>query len=116
MGEGDEEYKQRALSSVLDVRNRALFLQEIRNNGTLGNIYETVNRSTKLSKKGGLNTTELVPENVVNSILFESNSEEELYKALEKLLPISQKAKANSDYHLLTNALVEIAPTISNFF
>ncbi|AUC60563.1 glycyl-tRNA synthetase beta subunit GlyS [Cyanobacterium sp. HL-69] len=116
LGEGDEEYKQRALSSVLDVRNRALFLQEIRNNGTLGNIYETVNRSTKLSKKGGLNTTELVPENVVNSILFESNSEEELYKALEKLLPISQKAKANSDYHLLTNALVEIAPTISNFF
>ncbi|MGY6528460.1 MAG: glycine--tRNA ligase subunit beta [Cyanobacterium sp.] len=116
LGEGDEEYKERALNSVLDVRNRALFLQEIRNNGTLANIYETVNRSTKLAQKGNLNTTELVPENVVNSVLFESNSEQELYKALEKLLPISQKAKAHSDYHLLMNALGEIAPILGNFF
>jgi glycyl-tRNA synthetase beta chain len=116
LGEDDQEYKERALNSLLDVRNRALFLQEIRDNGTLESIYETVNRSTKLAQKGNLNTIELEPNNVVNSVLFESNSEQELYQALAKLLPISQKAKANSDYHLLTNALVEIAPTISNFF
>lgn len=116
MGEDDQEYKERALNSVLDVRNRALFLQQIRDNGTLANIYETVNRSTKLAQKGTLNTTELDPHNIIKPELFESNSEQELYNALEKLLPISQKAKANSDYHLLTNALVEIAPTISNFF
>ncbi|MBE9221075.1 glycine--tRNA ligase subunit beta [Cyanobacterium stanieri LEGE 03274] len=116
LGEDDQEYKERALNSVLDIRNRALFLQGIRNNGTLANIYETVNRSTKLAKKGTLNTTELDPHNIIKTELFESNSEQELYNSLEKLLPISQKAKANSDYHLLTNALVEIAPTISNFF
>ncbi|AFZ46631.1 glycyl-tRNA synthetase beta chain [Cyanobacterium stanieri PCC 7202] len=116
LGEDDQEYKERALNSVLDVRNRALFLQQIRDNGTLANIYETVNRSTKLAQKGTLNTTELDPHNIIKPELFESNSEQELYNALEKLLPISQKAKANSDYHLLTNALVEIAPTISNFF
>lgn len=116
LGEDDQEYKERALNSILDVRNRALFLQEIRNNGTLGNIYETVNRSTKLAQKGSLNTTELDASTIIKTELFESNSEQALYNALEKLLPISQKAKANSDYHLLTNALVEIAPTISNFF
>ena len=54
LGENDPEYTQRALQDLLDVRDRALFLQEIRNNGTLDKIYETVNRSTRLAAQGGL--------------------------------------------------------------
>ncbi len=52
LGENDKEYTQRALQDLLDVRDRALFLQEIRNNGTLDKIYETVNRSTRLAAQG----------------------------------------------------------------
>ena len=43
--------------NLLDVRERAEFLQEIRNNGTLNKIYETVNRSTRLAEKGELEYT-----------------------------------------------------------
>ncbi|MGL4618983.1 MAG: glycine--tRNA ligase subunit beta, partial [Chroococcidiopsis sp.] len=49
LGESDAEYRLRALQDLLDVRDRALFLQSIRNNGTLDKIYETVNRSTRLA-------------------------------------------------------------------
>ncbi|MBF2055684.1 MAG: glycine--tRNA ligase subunit beta [Cyanobacterium sp. T60_A2020_053] len=116
LGENDSEYAERALNNLLDVRNRALFLQEIRNNGILTNIYEIVNRSTKLAKKGNLDTQELDPLKVINKNLFESKSEVELYEAIQKLRPITEKAKTNSDYELLTSALVEIAPSVSNFF
>lgn len=116
LGENDPEYHQRALSNLLDVRNRALFLQEIRNNGILNQIYATVNRSTKLAEKGDLDTQELEPQKLIKTDLFESASEAEFYQALIKLLPITQQAKAESNYQILVNALVEIAPTVSNFF
>jgi len=57
-GEDDPEYGLRALRDLLDVRDRALFLQKI-NNGTLTKIYETVNRSTRLAAQGDLDTTQL---------------------------------------------------------
>ncbi len=116
LGENNAEYSQRALTSLLDVRNRALFLQEIRANGVLSEIYPTVNRSTKLALKGDLDTQELEPEKVVKPDLFESVSEQEFYQAMIKLAPITQQAKVESDYQLLINALVEITPTVSNFF
>ncbi|MFM6265342.1 MAG: glycine--tRNA ligase subunit beta, partial [Dolichospermum sp.] len=46
LGENDPEYTERALVDLLDVRDRALYLQKIRQDGTLDKIYETVNRST----------------------------------------------------------------------
>lgn len=116
LGQNDQEYIERALNNLLDVRNRALFLQKIRNNGTLSQIYETVNRSTKLAMKGSLNTKELDLKNNVNTDLFESISEKEFYDALEKLIPISKEAKIQSDYQLLTDALLEINPKVTNFF
>jgi len=116
LGDNDQEYIERALNSLLDVRDRAVFLQEIRNNNILGQIYETVNRSTKLASKGNLSTDELNPEKVINPNLFESVSEEKFYQGLEQLAPISQKAKQDSNYKLLTNALLEINPQVSDFF
>jgi glycyl-tRNA synthetase beta chain len=116
LGDNDTEYIQRALNNLLDVRDRALFLQHIRNNGILSQIYETVNRSTKLGAKGSLNTQELEPKNVINPDLFESISEREFYQALEKLTPITKKVKTESNYQLLTDALLEINPKVSNFF
>lgn len=116
LGDKDAEYIERALNNLLDVRDRALFLQQIRNNGILSQIYETVNRSTKLGAKGSLNTQELEPKNVINPDLFESISEGEFYQALEKLTPVTKQAKTESNYQLLTDALLEINPIVSNFF
>ncbi|MEO1623047.1 MAG: glycine--tRNA ligase subunit beta, partial [Cyanobacteria bacterium J06632_3] len=48
----DADYQARALSDLLDVRDRANFLQSIRTDGRLSTIYETVNRAAKLATKG----------------------------------------------------------------
>jgi glycyl-tRNA synthetase beta chain len=116
LGEEDSEYTERALQDLLDVRDRALFLQEIRNNGKLDEIYETVNRSTRLAAQGDLDTQELDPKNVVNTELFESSSEQAFYDALVELLPQTKAAQEESNYQLLVDELAKIAPTVSNFF
>jgi glycyl-tRNA synthetase beta chain len=116
LGENDPLMSERALKDLLNVRNRAKFLQEIRQNGILGQIYETVNRSTRLAGKGDLELDELEPEKVVNPDLFGSKSERAFYESLIKLLPITKQAEKESNYQILVSALTEIAPTVSNFF
>ena len=116
LGENDPEYGLRALQDLLDVRDRALFLQRIRHNSTLGKIYETVNRSTRLAAQGDLDTTELNPENLVRPQLFQKPSEQAFYDALVQLVPQTQAARESRNYHQLVDALIQIAPTVSNFF
>ena len=43
-----------------------LYLQQIRKDGTLDKIYETVNRSTRLAAQGDLDTKQLEPTAVIN--------------------------------------------------
>ena len=116
LGDNDDEYIDRALSNLLDVRDRAFFLQQIRDNSLLGEIYATVNRSAKLAAKGDLDYQELDATKVINPNLFESSSEQELYQALQKLAPISQKASSDRNYQILVEGLLDINPIISNFF
>lgn len=116
LGDNDLEYTSRALQDLLDVKNRGQFLQAIRTDGTLAKIYETVNRSTRLASKGELNTTELNPVGLINPQLFEKSSENEFYKALQQLVPNTEKAQETSNYQLLISALVEITPAVSQFF
>jgi glycyl-tRNA synthetase beta chain len=116
LGENDAEYTERALKDLLDVRDRALFLQSIRNNGKLEEIYETVNRSTRLAAQGGLDTTQLEPSAVVNPELFQKSSEQAFYNALVKLVPQTQAAQQQRNYQQLVDALANIAPTVSTFF
>jgi glycyl-tRNA synthetase beta chain len=116
LGENDPEYTERALQDLLDVRDRALFLQQIRNNGTLDKIYETVNRSTRLAKQGDLDTVQLQPETVVDPSLFENSSEQGFYEALISLVPKTKAAQETRNYQQLIEAFVEIAPTVSQFF
>ncbi|MBD1912223.1 MULTISPECIES: glycine--tRNA ligase subunit beta [unclassified Leptolyngbya] len=112
----DPAYTERALQDLLDVRDRALFLQSIRANGTLNAIYETVNRSTRLAKQGDLDFDALDPAPLVTASLFEKPSEQGFYDSLVQLLPQTQAAKAERNYQKLVDALVAIAPTVSNFF
>ena len=116
LGENDPEYSERALRDLLDVRDRALFLQTIRNNGMLDRIYETVNRSTRLAAQGDLDTTQLNPDAVVNPELFQKPSEQAFYDALVQLVPQTQAAQEQRNYQQLVEALSQIAPTLSNFF
>ncbi len=114
--ETDQAYRQRALAGILDVRARALFLQQIRDNQVLDMIYETVNRSTRLAAKGTLDTQTLDPEAVIDPNLFEKHSEQAFYEGLKQLLPKTQTSLEQRDYQQLVNGLTQIAPTVSNFF
>jgi len=116
LGENDPEYTERALKNLLDVRDRALFLQEIRNNSKLNAIYETVNRSTRLAAQGNLDTQQLEPTAVVRPELFQKSSEQAFYNALIQLVPQTQAAQAQRNYEQLVEALTNIAPTVSAFF
>ncbi|GAB4151515.1 MAG: glycine--tRNA ligase subunit beta [Cyanobacteria bacterium J069] len=116
VGENDAEYGDRALQDVLDVRDRAHFLQSIRNNQTLETIYETVNRSTRLAKQGDLDTTALDPRSIVDPAQFEKSSEQAVYDALVKLVPETQAAQAERNYQKLMDALSQAAPAVSRFF
>ncbi|MFM6190823.1 glycine--tRNA ligase subunit beta [Planktothrix sp.] len=116
LGDNDLEYKERALQDLLDVRERALFLQTIRQDGTLNQIYETVNRSTRLAKQGDLDTLELQPETKVKPDLFQKSSEREFYQALIQLVPKTQGSQSTRNYRQLVEALAEITPTVNSFF
>jgi glycyl-tRNA synthetase beta chain len=116
LGENDAEYTERALKDLLDVRDRALFLQEIRNNGKLDEIYETVNRSTRLAAQGDFDRQQLEPTAVVRQELFQKPSEQAFYDAIVDLVPQTQAAQQTRNYQQLVDALAKIAPTVSNFF
>jgi glycyl-tRNA synthetase beta chain len=116
LGDNDPEYTERTLKDLLDVRDRASYLQQIRNDSTLDNIYETVNRSTRLAAQGDLDTKQLEPTTVVRQELFQKPSEAALYNALIESVPQTQTAQQTRNYQLLVAALAKIAPTVSNFF
>ncbi|MFK8184669.1 MAG: glycine--tRNA ligase subunit beta [Phormidesmis sp.] len=112
----DATYQARALTDLLDVRDRATFLQTIRNDGRLAKIYETVNRAAKLAAKGELDTESLNPNGLVNPDLFEQPSEQAFYDRLQKLVPQTEAAKAERDYSKLLAGLEQAAPTVADFF
>jgi glycyl-tRNA synthetase beta chain len=116
LGENDPEYTERALRDLLDALERALFLQQIRNNHTLDLIYETVNRSTRLAAQGDLDKIELEPKKAVKPELFQKSSEQAFYDAVVQLVPQTQLSKQTRNYQQLVDSLTEIAPTVSNFF
>ncbi|MEG5042267.1 MULTISPECIES: glycine--tRNA ligase subunit beta [unclassified Microcoleus] len=116
LGENDPEYTERALRDLLDALERALFLQQIRNNQTLDLIYETVNRSTRLAAQGDLDKVELEPKTAVKPDLFQKSSEQAFYDAVVQLVPQTLLSKQTRNYQQLVDSLTEIAPTVSNFF
>jgi glycyl-tRNA synthetase beta chain len=113
LSETDPELIDRALTNLLDVRDRALFLQSIRNDGTLAQIYETVNRASRLAAQGTLDTAQLDPAQVINPALFQKFSEQAFYDALVQL---HQQRQGQSDYSTLIAALTDAAPKVSQFF
>ena len=113
LGENDPEYAERALKDPLDVRDRALFLQARREDGTLATIYEIVNRASRLAARGNLETRQLDPSAVVNTSLFQKDSEQAFYAALSELHQLMQ---GQQDYQKLVSTLSQMTPTLSRFF
>jgi glycyl-tRNA synthetase beta chain len=109
VGEGDAEYAQRALGNLPEVRDRALFLQQIRNDGRLAPIYTVINRAAKLAAQGDLGTQQLDVKAVVKPELFQKKSEQAFFDAVGQLGSLT-------DYGDLVAALTAIAPTLTNFF
>ncbi len=113
LGENDPDYTARALQNLLDVRDRAEFLQTIRTDQRLAAIYETVNRASRLAVQGTLDKQQLDPVPVIRPELFEKNSEKAFFAALQQL---NQTMQGHTDYTKLVEALSRIAPTVSAFF
>ncbi|MBE7383218.1 MAG: glycine--tRNA ligase subunit beta [Leptolyngbya sp. SIO1E4] len=116
LGENDPAYTERALTHLLDVRDRATFLQKIRQEGTLNHIYETVNRAARLAAQGELGTTLLDATAVVNPAHFQQASETAFFEALQALLPKTEAAQRDRNYQILVTGLEATAPVVSRFF
>ncbi|MBW4694760.1 MAG: glycine--tRNA ligase subunit beta [Lyngbya sp. HA4199-MV5] len=118
LGENDPEYTERALRNLLDVRDRALFLQARRYDGTLATIYEVVNRASRLAAQGTLATDRLDPTAVVDPKLFQKDSEQAFYAALSELYRLmqGQSVRGESQYQTLVETLSQMTPTLSRFF
>ena len=116
LGENDREYTQRALTDLLDTRARAVFLQQIRDNGTLERVYPTVNRSSKLAGQGTLDTQQLAPTEVVQPSLFQKSSEQAVYDGLIALEPQTKAAQVSRNYQQLIDAMGQLTPAIECFF
>lgn len=116
LGDMDSEYIERAFQDVTDLKRRAQFLQNIRDNGTLKKVYQTINRSTRLAKQGSLEYTELSPYTIINNDLFKKSSEQELYDGLVDLVSTVNTIKAKKDYELLIEGLINITPIVNEFF
>jgi glycyl-tRNA synthetase beta chain len=113
LGENDREYAERALKDLLDVRDRALFLQACRDDGTLATSYEIVNRASRLAAQGDLDTRQLDPGAVIKTNLFQKDSEQSFYDALTELHRLMQ---GQQDYQKLVTTLSQMTPTLSRFF
>lgn len=112
----DRESLHRALADVLDLKVRAQFLQQLRQDGRLDAIYATINRASRLAVKGSLDTQTLDPTGCINPDLFEQESENALYQGLLQLVPQTQQAQGDRNYQLLVDALAAVAPTVTRFF
>ncbi|NCJ05649.1 glycine--tRNA ligase subunit beta [Synechococcales cyanobacterium C] len=116
LGEDDPELAERALADAVDACDRAHFWQSLRADGTLNILYETINRATRLARQGDLPTHRLDPAEAIQAEALQQDSERAFYEALVNLLPETQAAQAERDYHRLVKQLQEIAPLVSAFF
>jgi glycyl-tRNA synthetase beta chain len=109
VGDKDQEYADRTLSDLCNARDRAVFLQTIRDDGRLAPIYAVVNRAAKLAAQGDLDTQTRDAKQVVKPELLQKNSEKTLFAAVVAL-------PSEQDLDKLVVGLNAIAPALTSFF
>ncbi|MBF2097086.1 MAG: glycine--tRNA ligase subunit beta, partial [Gloeomargaritaceae cyanobacterium C42_A2020_066] len=115
----DAELLDRALAQPRDLRDRAHFLQSLRNEGTLASIYAVVNRAARLASQGDLPLGPLTPETHVDPAHLTRPVEQELFQVIEHLGTVALQAKKEASYANYTDlvaGLQAVAPVLNRFF
>jgi glycyl-tRNA synthetase beta chain len=100
------------LKNLALIRDRAHFLQASRQDGSLGQVYEVVNRASRLAEQGNLGNEITDISSVVEMSRLTQPSEITLYQAIASL----PKQPQNPNYPQLLTDLVKITPLLSQFF
>ncbi|MFM7237610.1 MAG: glycine--tRNA ligase subunit beta [Cyanobium sp.] len=101
------------LRNPLQARDRAIFLQSLRSDGSLSAIQSVVQRSSRLADKGTLGREVLWPAQAVNQALFVKKSEADMFAVLESLAPLAEN---KTRYRELADSLRESAKVLEDFF
>ncbi|TYQ28876.1 glycine--tRNA ligase subunit beta [Pseudanabaena sp. UWO310] len=109
MGADDLAYTLQGLSNLIRLKERAHFLQQSRDNSTLGAIYEPIVRASRLAVQGNLDSTTLDIAIAVNADTLTDPAEQALYQAIAALP--SQPSDAQ-----LMEGIKAIAPILAKFF
>lgn len=109
MGADDLAYTLQGLSNLIRLKERAHFLQQSRDNSTLGAIYEPIVRASRLAVQGDLDSATLDIAIAVNADTLTDPAEQALYQAIAALP--SQPSDAQ-----LMEGIKAIAPILAKFF
>ena len=103
---------ERLLADPLDVQDRIRLLKSLRQQKTLPALLAVVQRAARLAEKGALAEDVLSVSDVVDSALFASGSEAEMFRVLRELEPLA----TGRCYEDLANSLVQATPALEAFF
>ncbi|ELS31742.1 MULTISPECIES: glycine--tRNA ligase subunit beta [Pseudanabaena] len=109
MGADDLAYTLQGLSNLIRLKERAHFLQQSRDNSTLGAIYEPIVRASRLAVQGNLDSLTLDITIAVNADTLTDPAEQALYQAIAAL------PNQPSDVQLM-EGIKAIAPILAKFF
>ncbi|WP_055077314.1 glycine--tRNA ligase subunit beta [Pseudanabaena sp. 'Roaring Creek'] len=109
MGADDLAYTLQGLSNLIRLKERAHFLQQSRDNSTLGAIYEPIVRASRLAVQGDLDSATLDITIAVKADTLTDPAEQALYQAIAALP--SQPSDAQ-----LMEGIKAIAPILGKFF
>lgn len=109
----DGDQVNRVPQNVCDGRSRVTLLGSLRSQGHLSRIQSVVQRASRLADKAQIRRDILHPIPIVNSSLFERNSEADMLHVLEQLAPLAESDKS---YVELANGLKNSAEVLAAFF
>ncbi len=116
VGDSDATLAKRTLTDLQSALKRATYLQQLRQEGVLTELYPTLNRVARLAKQGNLDLSVLDPSTVIDRSLLKDPSETALYEACQMVYQHAQHAQQQQDFKLLITAFQSVAPTVSTFF
>jgi len=108
-GTDDLAYTLQGLSNLTRIKERTHFLQQSREDATLGAIYEPIVRASRLAVQGDLDSVIVDVKSVVNPATLTDAAEQELYQAIAAL------PSQPSDEQLM-EGIKAIAPVLAKFF
>ena len=103
------------LINVLEVRDKAELLSEMRASGQLAVVQSVVSRASNLADKSSLPLDVLSCKNIIDTDLFEKESEFKMLEVINSLEPLAN-SNSNDKYKKLANGLVSGASALSAFF